>query len=678
MFDTRKIRNIGTISHPDDGKSTLVERVLFYTGRIHKIGEVHDGLATMDSMKQERERGITIAAAATYCECADHRINIIDMPGHIEFSGAVERSLRVLDGAVVLFSAVDGVQPQSETVWRQADRYRVPRIAFVNKMDRTGADFHKAIQSMRDRLKAHAFAIQLPVGAEEGFSGHLDLLRMEQTVYLNELGTEFRSEPIPAERMAEALRYRAELLDALSHYNDQILKLLLEEREVPLALAQQALREATIRHGLVPVLCGSAYKNRGVQALLDAVVAYLPSPLDLPPVRGTDLEGEPIEFTPDGEEPACALAFKTVSDRFLGSLTYLRVYSGTLRKGETLINASTGKSERLSRLLVMHADKQEETEQAGPGQIVAVGGLKSTLSGHTLCGAARVINLEEIRSMEPVVAVAVEPADKAGSLRLGEALAQLSMEDPSLQVRIDPESGQTVLRGMGELHLEVALDRLADEFGIKASSGQPQVAYRETITRAVRGVEGRLKRQTGGSGQMAAVVIDLEPHPGEELIFSSAVRGGAISSAWLPAIRKGLEDAMSAGPLGHPLQGLKVSLTGGEEHSVDSSEIAFRVAARTALEQAVLKAGPVLLEPIMLVSLECPGKSMGGLIGELSRRGGRVLSQEPDNTGGQRISGEAPLAELFGYVTSVRSLSQGRASAQMQFQRYSRKSAVVS
>jgi elongation factor G len=675
-FKLDKIRNIGIMAHIDAGKTTTTERILYYTGRTYKIGEVHEGAAVMDWMEQEQERGITITSAATTCEWNDHRINIIDTPGHVDFTVEVERSLRVLDGAIALFDSVAGVEPQSETVWRQADKYHVPRIAYINKMDRIGANFAQGVQTMIDRLGAHPVPIQLPIGAESEFLGVIDLVENRAIVYDDELGKEQRVIDIPADQVERAAEAREHLLEELSHYDDELLEMILEDREVPVAKLKAAIRAATLAIKLTPVLCGSSFKNKGVQPLLDAVLDYLPSPLDVPPVeglepeRGSDNGGTPAQRQASDDEPFAALAFKIMADPYVGKLTYFRVYSGKLSAGSRVLNVSTGRTERIGRLLMMQANEREELEEVYAGDIAAGVGIKQVVTGDTLAAPDRPIKLETIVFPEPVIKVAIEPKTKADQEKMSVALGRLAEEDPTFQVATNEETGQTEISGMGELHLEILVDRMMREFKVEANVGRPQVSYRETIRGTAEKVEGRFVRQTGGSGQYGIVYINVEPAPGEGFDFINKVRGGSIPTEFIPAVEKGVEDAMDNGPrAGFPLVDVRVTLTDGKYHDTDSSEIAFRIAGSLALKEAVKRAKPVLLEPVFAVEVVTPEEFMGDVIGDLSRRRGQINGMEQRGNA-QVISAHVPLAEMFGYATDMRSATQGRATYTMQFDRY--------
>jgi elongation factor G len=670
-----KIRNIGIMAHIDAGKTTTTERILYYTGRTHKMGEVHEGAATMDWMEQEQERGITITSAATTAEWHGHRINIIDTPGHVDFTVEVERSLRVLDGAIALFDSVAGVEPQSETVWRQADKYRVPRIAYINKMDRVGADFQQGVQTMIDRLGAHPVPIQLPIGSEGDFRGIVDLVANNAIVYKDELGREQEVVDIPEELVAEAAAAREHLLEEVSHYDDELLELILEEKEIPEDRLKQAIRKATLEIKLTPVLAGSSFKNKGVQPLLDAVIDYLPSPLEVPPVEGVEpvkgeAEGRPASRRPTEDDPYSALAFKIMADPYVGKLTYFRVYSGKLEAGARVLNVSTGRTERVGRILMMHANHREEVPSVSAGEIAAAVGIKQVRTGDTLAAPDAPIKLEMIEFPEPVIKVAIEPKTKADQEKMSVALSRLAEEDPTFQVQTNEETGQTEISGMGELHLEVLVDRMLREFKVDANVGRPQVSYRETIRGEARKVEGKFVRQTGGSGQFGVVNIDLEPAPGEGFDFVNKIKGGSIPVEFIPAVEKGVEEALENGPkAGYPIVDVRVTLVDGKSHDVDSSEIAFKVAGSLALQEAARRAKPVLLEPVFSVEVVTPDDFLGPVVGDLNRRRGHVNSQEKRGNA-QVVSATVPLAEMFGYATDLRSTTQGRATYTMQFERY--------
>jgi len=666
-----KIRNIGIVAHIDAGKTTTTERILFYTGRTHRIGEVDEGSATMDWMIQERERGITITSAATTCQWRHHSINIIDTPGHVDFTAEVERSLRVLDGAVVILSAVEGVQPQSETVWRQADRYGVPRIVLINKMDRTGADFFRTLEMMRDRLGAHAVPVQLPVGAEDAFEGVVDLIHMTAIIYTDDLGTRSDQVDIPEALRPLAEQYREKLVEAAAELDDRLTEKYLEGTPLTEDEITGALRKGTIKAQIIPVLCGTAFRNKGVQPLLDAVVTYLPSPLDVPPMEGKNPKTDAVETrAPDPKAPFSSLAFKIVTDPFVGKLTYFRVYSGRLEAGSYVYNATRGVKERVSRLLQMHANHREDIHEVSAGNVVAAVGLKETTTGDTLCDEAKPIVLESIKFPEPVISVAVEPKTKADEEKLGASLAKLAEEDPTFKVRFDPETAQTIISGMGELHLEIITDRLLREFKVEANVGRPQVAYRETIRKPAKG-EGRYIRQTGGRGQYGHALLEVEPLPrGTGIEFVDKIHGGRIPREYIPAIQAGMREAAEGGVLaGYPMVDVRATLTDGSYHEVDSSEIAFKIAGSMAFKSAVEQASPVLLEPMMKVEAVTPEQYMGDVIGDLNARRGRIMAME--QRGVLRIiQAEVPLSEMFGYATALRSNTQGRATYTMEFSHY--------
>jgi elongation factor G len=667
-----RIRNIGIMAHIDAGKTTTTERILYYTGKNYKIGEVHEGAATMDWMPQEQERGITITSAATTAFWKDHRINIIDTPGHVDFTVEVERSLRVLDGAVAVFDAVAGVEPQTETVWRQGNKYAVPRICFINKMDRVGADFERCVDMIKDRLDANPLVIQLPIGSESDFLGVIDLLRMEAILWDEGMGDKFHTEPIPANLEAAAEKAHRDLIDVLSNFDDELMELYIGDMEISAEFLEGAIRKATIDNSLVPVLCGSAFKNKGVQPLLDAVVDYLPSPVDIVPAAGTSLSGaEMLEREPSDEAPFSALAFKIMTDPFVGKLTYFRVYSGTLEKGATVLNSTKDKKERLGRILLMHANHREDIDTVAAGDIVAAVGFKNTTTGDTLCDPSKPIILESLEFPDPVIHVAVEPKTKADQEKMSRALFALSEEDPTFRVRSDQETGQTVISGMGELHLEVLVDRMLREFKVDANVGKPQVAYRETIRKPVERIEERYIRQTGGRGQYGHVVINVEPlGTGSGYEFVDKITGGVIPKEYIPAVDAGIQDALGSGILaGYPVEDLRVTLVFGSYHDVDSSEMAFRIAGSMAVKKAVRAAHPVLLEPIMAVEVVTPDDYMGDVIGDLSSRRGRVEGMDQVGSN-QVIRALVPLSEMFGYATDVRSRTQGRATYTMQFHAY--------
>jgi elongation factor G len=670
-----KTRNIGIMAHIDAGKTTTTERILYYTGRTYKIGEVHEGAATMDWMEQEQERGITITSAATTCEWRDHRINILDTPGHVDFTVEVERSLRVLDGAIALFDSVAGVEPQSETVWRQADKYAVPRIAFINKMDRVGADFAGSLKTMETRLGANAVPVQIPIGAESEFKGIIDLLGMKAIVYKDDLGKEQDVVDIPAEFADAAADAREHLLTQLSDLDDDIAELYLADEEVPIETLKAALRKATLSIEITPVLCGSAFKNKGVQPLLDAVLDYLPSPLEVKPIEGILVDrhgddGEPIVLEPNDEQPFAALGFKIMADPFVGKLTYFRVYSGKLEAGSKVLNVSSGRQERIGRLLVMHANDREEVDAVYAGDIAAAVGIKQVVTGDTLCDPARPVKLEMIDFPEPVIKVAVEPKTKADQEKMSVALGRLAEEDPTFQVQTNEETGQTEISGMGELHLEILVDRMKREYKVEANVGRPQVSYRETIRGTAHKIEGRFVKQTGGSGQFGIVYIDIEPAPGEGFDFVSKIKGGSVPSEFIPAVEKGVEEALANGvKAGYPMVDVRVTLVDGKYHDTDSSEIAFKVAGSLAFKEAARRAKPVLLEPVFAVEVTTPEEFLGEIIGDLNRRRGRIEGQERRGNA-LAVAGRVPLSEMFGYVNDLRSNTQGRASYTMQFDGY--------
>ena len=667
-----KTRNIGIMAHIDAGKTTTTERILYYTGINYKIGEVHEGTATMDWMVQEQERGITITSAATTCHWRDHRVNIIDTPGHVDFTIEVERSLRVLDGAVAVFCSVGGVEPQTETVWRQADKYRVPRLAFVNKMDRLGADFFRVVKMIEDRLGARTVVMQLPIGAEDKFSGIVDLVTMKAVVWEDEsLGAKFHEEPIPSELKAQAEEYREKLVEAAADCDENIMMKYLDGKEVTEAEIRSAIRSGTLSLKVVPILCGSAFRNKGVQPMLDAVVDYLPSPLDIPPVTGVEPgTTKPAERPARDDAPFSALAFKIMTDPFVGTLTFFRVYSGTLNSGSSVYNSTKSKRERIGRLLKMHANKREEIKEVYAGDIAAAVGLKTATTGDTLCDENKPIVLESIDFPDPVISIAIEPKSKADQEKLGLSLQKLATEDPSFNVRTDEETGQTIISGMGELHLEIIVDRLLREFNVGANVGKPQVAYKETVRKKVE-QQGRFVRQTGGRGQYGDVWITLEPQqPGAGFEFVDAVKGGSIPREYIPAVEKGIKEATENGALaGYPVVDVKVTLFDGSYHDVDSSEIAFKIAGSMAFKEAARKANPVLLEPIMAVEVVVPEEFMGDVIGDISSRRGKVLGMDT-RPAAQAIDARVPLAQMFGYATDLRSMTQGRATYTMQFSHY--------
>jgi elongation factor G len=675
-----RYRNIGISAHIDAGKTTTTERILFYTGVNHKIGEVHDGAATMDWMEQEQERGITITSAATTCfwkgmasNFPEHRINIIDTPGHVDFTIEVERSMRVLDGACMVYCAVGGVQPQSETVWRQANKYGVPRLAFVNKMDRTGANFFRVHDQMRERLKANPVPIQVPIGAEEKFEGVVDLVKMKAIIWDEaSLGTKFTYGEIPADLIETCKVWREKMLEAAAEASEELMNRYLEEGDLPEADIKAALRQRTIAGEIVPMLCGSAFKNKGVQAMLDAVVEYLPAPTDIPPVRGILEDGSEGERKASDDEPFAALAFKIMTDPFVGQLTFFRVYSGVINSGDTVYNPVKGRKERIGRILQMHANQRDEIKEVRAGDIAAAVGLKEATTGETLCAVDKVITLERMEFPEPVIHIAVEPKTKADQEKMGIALSRLAQEDPSFRVRTDEESGQTIISGMGELHLEIIVDRMRREFNVEANIGAPQVAYREAVRKAVE-QEGKFVKQSGGRGQYGHVWIKLEPNePGKGYEFIDAIKGGVVPREYIPAVDKGIQETLPNGVLaGFPVVDVKVTLFDGSYHDVDSNENAFKMAASMAFKDAMRKANPVLLEPMMSVEVETPEEYMGNVMGDLSGRRGMVQGMEDLPGGIKVIKAEVPLAEMFGYSTQLRSLTQGRATYTMEFKHYS-------
>jgi elongation factor G len=673
QYPLAKTRNIGIMAHIDAGKTTTTERILYYTGKNYKIGEVHEGAATMDWMVQEQERGITITSAATTCAWRDNVINIIDTPGHVDFTVEVERSLRVLDGAVAVFDAVAGVEPQTETVWRQADKYQVPRICFINKMDRTGANFQQAVSMIRERLDALPAVVQLPIGAEGGFRGVVDLVEMRALVWDDGMGEEWSEEEIPTEMKAVAEEAHHQLIDVVSNHDDTIMEKYLGEEEITAEDLRRALRTVTLGNHAVPILCGSAFKNKGVQPMLDAVVDYLPSPLDIPAATGTvpRKEGEEVERPADDDAPFAALAFKIMTDPYVGKLTYLRIYSGTLAKGSGVINSTKDRKERVGRILQMHANSREDLENSYAGDIVAAVGLKQTTTGDTLCDPGNPVVLESLTFPEPVIHVAVEPKTKADQDKLGKALFSLSEEDPTFRVHSDEETGQTVISGMGELHLEVLVDRMLREFSVDANVGKPQVAYRETVRKKVEKIEGRFVRQSGGRGQYGHVVIELEPTgPGGGYEFVDKISGGVVPREYIPSVDAGIKEAMTSGVLaGYPTVDIRATLTYGSYHDVDSSEMAFKIAGSMAFKEAASKASPVLLEPVMAVEVTTPEDYMGDVIGDLSARRGKVEGMEQRGNS-QIVRAQVPLSDMFGYATDLRSRTQGRATYSMQFHAY--------
>ncbi|HTY08110.1 MAG TPA: elongation factor G [Candidatus Edwardsbacteria bacterium] len=670
-FPLDKTRNIGIMAHIDAGKTTTTERILFYTGKVHRIGEVHDGAATMDWMEQEKERGITITSAATTCAWREHRINIIDTPGHVDFTVEVERSLRILDGAVAIFCAVGGVEPQSETVWRQADRYHIPRIAFINKMDRVGADFEDAVAMMRQRLAANAVPLQLPVGKEDAFAGVIDLVAMTALTFTGLEDGLVETGEIPRDLMAAAKAARNHLVEQVAEYDDEAMHLYVEGQPIPGDVLMRAIRKGTLAVKMFPVLCGASFKNKGVQPLLDAVVDYLPSPIDLPPITGTNpYTGQKEERKDDPAQPLAALVFKIATDPYVGRLSFIRIYSGTLESGSGAYNSNLERMERINRLLLMHANKREEIETASAGDIVAVVGLKESRTGHTLCDKAHPIVLEQMKFPDPVISVAVEPKSKADQEKLSMALSKLADEDPTFKVRYDEETGQTLIAGMGELHLDIIVDRMKREFSVGANVGKPQVSYRETIRKAAR-ANTKFVRQTGGHGQYGHVVITIEPQqPGAGIEFVNDVVGGTVPKEYIKPVEKGVREALESGVLaGYPVVDVKVTLEDGSYHEVDSSELAFKIAGSMAVREALEKAGAMLLEPIMSVEVVVPEVYMGEVMGDLTARRGKILGlvKRKDS---QVIASLVPLSEMFGYATRLRSLSQGRAIHTMQFSRY--------
>jgi len=672
-----RYRNIGISAHIDAGKTTTTERILFYTGVNHKIGEVHDGAATMDWMEQEQERGITITSAATTCfwkgmdlSYPEHRINIIDTPGHVDFTIEVERSMRVLDGACMVYDAVAGVQPQSETVWRQANKYRVPRLAFINKMDRVGATFFKSYGHIKERLKGNPVPIQIPIGAEEKFAGVIDLVAM-QAIYWDEAsqGMKFEKKPVPAELEAEAREWRGKMVEAAAEANEELMNKYLESGDLSAEEVKRGLRLRTIANEIVPMLCGTAFKNKGVQAMLDAVIDYLPSPVDIPPVKGETESGQPATRSADDAQPFAALAFKIMTDPFVGQLTFIRVYSGVLMSGDTVYTSVKGRKERIGRLLQMHANERQEIKEVRAGDIAAVVGLKDVITGETISDVKNIITLEKMEFPDPVISQAVEPKTKADQEKMGVALGRLAQEDPSFRVRTDEESGQTIISGMGELHLEIIVDRMKREFGVEASVGKPQVAYRETMRKSLES-EGKFIKQSGGRGQYGHVWLKLEPQQGKGNEFVDAIKGGRVPREFIPAVKKGIDEALNEGVLaGYPVVDVKATLFDGSYHEVDSNENAFKMAAIFAFKDGMRSAQPVLLEPIMAVEVETPEEKMGDVIGDLSSRRGVIQGME-DLPGSKAVKAEVPLNEMFGYSTQLRSLTQGRATYTMEFKHY--------
>ena len=664
-------RNIGIMAHIDAGKTTTTERILYYTGVTHRIGEVDEGSATMDWMEQEKERGITITSAATTCFWKDYRINIIDTPGHVDFTIEVERSLRVLDGAVAVFCSVGGVEPQSETVWRQADKYQIPRIAFINKMDRMGADFQGCIRMMKDRLKTVPIPIQLPIGKEDDFQGVIDLITMKAILYdSHSLGANFEILDIPDNYLREATQQREFLIEKVAELDESLMEKFVEGKEVSELELRKAVREATLQLKGIPVLCGAAFRNKGVQPLLDAVIDYLPSPLDIPPVKGVDLKGQELTFSANNGHPLSALAFKIMNDPYTGQLTFFRIYSGSLKSGDSVFNPTKGKRERIGRLVKMHANKREEIHDVSAGDIFAAVGLKYTRTGDTICSEKQPIILEPMNFPDPVISIAIEPKTKGDLEKLGSSLQKLTLEDPSFKVKTDEETGQTILSGMGELHLEIIVDRLLREFNVEANVGEPQVAYRETITKTVK-AEGRFIRQSGGRGQYGHVWLTIEPQPGKGFEFVNRIVGGSIPREYIPAVEKGVIEAMEKGVLaGYPMVDIKVVLIDGSYHDVDSSEMAFKIAGSMGFREGARQAHPILLEPLMSIEIISPEDFMGQVVADLTSRRGKTTKVEYRG-GTNVIVGEVPLAKMFGYATDLRSLTQGRATFTLQFAHYS-------
>ena len=669
-FPLEKTRNIGIMAHIDAGKTTTTERILFYTGKTHKIGEVHEGAATMDWMEQEQERGITITSAATTCQWLGHRINIIDTPGHVDFTVEVERSLRVLDGSVTVFCAKGGVQPQSETVWRQADKYRVPRMAYVNKMDITGANFFGCVEQMKSRLNANAVPVQLPIGAEDSFVGIVDLIKMRAFVHKDDLGKEIEEKDIPEDMKELAEKYHAQLIEAAAEQDDELMMKYLDGGELTEQEIKAAIRKGTIANNIVPVCCGSSYKNKGVQELLNNIVEYMPSPLDIPHIKGVDLDGNETERITGDDQPFAALAFKIATDPFVGKLCFFRVYSGTLSSGSTVLNANKDKKERIGRILQMHANHREDIEKVYAGDIAAAVGLKEVTTGDTLCDIDNPVILESMEFPEPVIDIAIEPKDKVAQEKMGIALAKLAEEDPTFKTYTNHETGQTVIAGMGELHLDIIVDRLKREFKVEANVGKPQVAYKETIRKPVR-VEGKFIRQSGGKGQYGHVWLELEPlEPGKGIEFESKIVGGAVPKEYIKPIEAGIREAAESGVLaGYPVIDFKATLVDGSYHEVDSSEMAFKIAASMAFKDGCKKASPVILEPIMKVEVTVPEEYMGDVIGDINSRRGRMEGMEARN-GNQIIRGFIPLSEMFGYATDLRSKTQGRGTYSMEPSHY--------
>ena len=672
QFSLENTRNIGIMAHIDAGKTTTTERILFYTGVNYKLGETHDGTATMDYMEQEQERGITITSAATTCHWNGCRINIIDTPGHVDFTVEVERSLRVLDGCVTVLAAKGGVEPQSETVWRQADHYSVPRMIYINKMDVMGADFYHVMDMIYDRLKCNAVAIQLPIGVEESFKGIIDLVEMKAEIYYDDLGKDFREEEIPADMVDLANEYREKLIDAVSMFNDEIMELYLEGSEIPVDMIKKTIREATVANEMVPVTCGTSYKNKGVQKLLDAIVNFMPSPLDIPAVKGTNPSNDKeIERHPSDDDPFAALAFKIMTDPYVGRLSFMRVYSGTLSTGSSVLNSTKGHRERIGRILLMHANHREDLDQVYTGDIAAAVGLKNTTTGDTLCEDKHPIILESMEFPEPVIRVAIEPKTRAGQEKMGIALAKLAEEDPTFKTYTDEETGQTIIAGMGELHLEIIVDRLLREFKVEANVGKPQVSYKETIRRNVE-QDTKYARQSGGKGQYGHVKIRIEPNEsGKGYEFVNAITGGAIPKEYIPAVDQGIQGAMHSGTVaGYPVVDVKVTLFDGSYHEVDSSEMAFKIAGSMAFKEAMAKADPTLLEPIMKVVVTAPEEYMGDVMGDINARRGQISGSNIEN-GASEVTANVPLSTMFGYATDLRSKTQGRATYSMEPSHYS-------
>ena len=670
-FDLLYVRNIGIMAHIDAGKTTTTERILFYTGKVHRMGEVHEGSATMDWMVQEQERGITITSAATTCEWLDHQINIIDTPGHVDFTMEVERSLRVLDGAVAVFCSVGGVEPQSETVWRQADKYGVPRIAFINKMDRIGADFFRGVDMIKNRLGAHPVPIQIPIGSEDNFRGIVDLIAEKAHIYIDDLGTKNEESAVPEDLVDLVAEYRTKMLESLAEFDEELMVKYLEGEEITESEIKAAIRKGTLSAKITPVICGSAFKNKGVQMLLDAVVDYLPSPLDLPPVSGVNpgTNEEAVRHASD-TEPFSGLAFKIMADPYVGKLAFFRVYSGVLTSGSYVLNSTKNKRERVGRILRMHANHREDVDMVRTGDIAAIVGLKDTTTGDTLCEEKNSIILESMEFPDPVIDIAIEPKTKADQDKLGLSLARLAEEDPTFRVRTDQETGQTIISGMGELHLEIIVDRLLREFKVEANVGKPQVAYRETIRKSVKS-EGKFVRQSGGRGQYGHVWLELEPlEPGSGFVFENKIVGGVVPREYIPPVEAGIKEAMTTGVMaGYPMVDIKATIFDGSYHDVDSSEMAFRVAGSMAFKDGARKANPVILEPIMRVEITTPEEYMGDIMGDFNSRRGRIEGMEA-RAGAQIIRGHVPLSEMFGYATAIRSVSQGRATYSMHFSHY--------